>query len=124
MEQDWLKILSAKYTAVKPGGYFKLHPKKVYAEIWMGTHPTTPSLALSSGEDLQKHIKANEDKLVGKPILNSFGVDLLYLPKVLLLSMVDLKYYSSETRFGRLQKLCLSRIAPIMNLRGSCIRKT
>jgi hypothetical protein len=48
----------------------------------MGTYPTTPSLALGTGEDLQKHINANKEKLIGKPILNKFGADLPYLPKV------------------------------------------
>jgi mannose-6-phosphate isomerase len=48
----------------------------------MGTYPTTPSLVLGTGEDLQKHINANKEKLIGKPILNKFGADLPYLPKV------------------------------------------
>jgi mannose-6-phosphate isomerase len=48
----------------------------------MGTYPTTPSSILATGEDLQKHINANKVRLVGKPILDKFGVDLPYLPKV------------------------------------------
>jgi mannose-6-phosphate isomerase len=48
----------------------------------MGTYPTTPSLVLGSGEDLQTHINANKEKLIGKAILNKFGADLPYLPKV------------------------------------------
>jgi mannose-6-phosphate isomerase len=48
----------------------------------MGTYPTTPSLVLATGEELQKHINANEEKLIGQPILNEFGADLPYLPKV------------------------------------------
>lgn len=74
--------LAAKYAAATPGGHFKLDPKKEYAEMWMGTYPTTPSLLLSNGEDLQKHINANKENLMGKPILDKFGVDLPYLPKV------------------------------------------
>lgn len=50
--------------------------------MWMGTYPTTPSLVLSSGQDLQEHINENKEKLIGKPILDKFGVDLPYLPKV------------------------------------------
>jgi len=49
----------------------------------MGTYPTTPSLVLATGEDLQKHINANKGKLIGKPILNKVGVDLPFLPKVI-----------------------------------------
>jgi len=48
----------------------------------MGTYPTTPSLVLSSGEDLQKHLNANKEKLIGKAILDKFGTDLPFLPKV------------------------------------------
>ena len=46
----------------------------------MGTYPTTPSLVLGTGEDLQKHINANKEELIGKPILDKFGADLPYLP--------------------------------------------
>jgi len=41
-------------------------------------------LIRSSGTDkeLQKHINANKEKLIGKPILDKFGADLPFLPKV------------------------------------------
>jgi mannose-6-phosphate isomerase len=48
----------------------------------MGTYPTTPSTVLATGEDLQKHINANKEQLIGNPILTKFGADLPYLPKV------------------------------------------
>ena len=48
----------------------------------MGTYPTTPSKILATGEDLQKHLDANKDKLIGKPILSKFSTDLPFLPKV------------------------------------------
>lgn len=75
--------LAARYAAATPGGHFKLDESKEYAEQWMGTYPTTPSLVLETGEDLQKHLNANKDKLIGKSILNKFGTDLPYLPKIL-----------------------------------------
>jgi mannose-6-phosphate isomerase len=74
--------LAARYAAATPGRHFKLDESKEYAEMWMGTYPTIPSLVLSSGEDLQKHINANKEKLIGKSILNKFGADLPFLPKV------------------------------------------
>ncbi len=74
--------LAARYAAAAPGTRFQIDESKEYAEMWMGTYPTTPSLVLSSGEELQKHINANKEKLLGKPILNKFGVDLPFLPKV------------------------------------------
>lgn len=99
--------LAAKYAASTPGGNFKLDESKPYAEMWMvsesntlaaqgqilwlticnqGTYPTLPSMILKSGEDLQQHLNANKEKLIGKPILDKFGADLPYLPKVLLLA--------------------------------------
>lgn len=73
--------MAAKYAASTPGGHFKLEKDKEYAEMWMGTYPTTPSLILSTGEDLQKHLNANKEKFIGKPILEKFGTDLPFLPK-------------------------------------------
>ncbi|KAG4031664.1 hypothetical protein MFRU_008g00290 [Monilinia fructicola] len=75
--------LAAKFAASTPGGKFKLDESKEYAEMWMGTYPTTPSLILSTGQDLQEHLNANKEKLIGKPILDKFGADLPYLPKIL-----------------------------------------
>ena len=74
--------LAAKYAASTPNGKFNLDESKEYAEMWMGTYPTTPSSVLSSGEDLQKHIDVNKEKLVGESILRKFGADLPFLPKV------------------------------------------
>jgi mannose-6-phosphate isomerase len=50
--------------------------------MWCGTYPTILSLVLSSGEDLQKHLNANKEKLIGKAILDKFGTDFPYLPKI------------------------------------------
>lgn len=79
--------LAARYAAATPGGKFKLDESKEYAEMWMGTYPTTPSLVLSSGQDLQEHLNANKEILIGKPVLNKFGADLPFLPKVRGISM-------------------------------------
>jgi mannose-6-phosphate isomerase len=51
--------------------------------MWCGTYPTTPSSILSTGEDLQQHLNAHKEKLIGKPILEKFGTDLPFLPKIL-----------------------------------------
>merc|ERR1712093_717843 len=75
--------VAARYAAATPGGSFELDEKKEYAEQWMGTYPTTPSLVLSTGKDLQEHLNANKEALIGKPILSKFGADLPYLPKIL-----------------------------------------
>ncbi|PBP20081.1 mannose-6-phosphate isomerase [Diplocarpon rosae] len=75
--------LAARYAAATPGGHFKLDESKEYAEQWMGTYPTTPSLILSSSQDLQEHLNANKEALIGKSVLSKFGADLPYLPKIL-----------------------------------------
>lgn len=54
--------------------------------MWLGTYPTTPSKVLSSGEDLQRMLDANKEKLIGKPILAKFGSNLPFLPKILSIS--------------------------------------
>ncbi len=50
--------------------------------MWMGTYPVIPSHLLSTGENLQDVINANAEKLVGKTVLDKFGKDLPFLPKV------------------------------------------
>jgi mannose-6-phosphate isomerase len=51
--------------------------------MWCGTYPTTPSKLLSSGEDLQQHLNAHKEHLIGSSILQKFGTDLPFLPKIL-----------------------------------------
>lgn len=74
--------LAAKYAAAIPGRNFNLDSSKQYAEMWMGTYPTTPSKILGSGQDLQDHLNRNVDKLIGKEVAAKFGTDLPFLPKV------------------------------------------
>jgi mannose-6-phosphate isomerase len=74
--------LAARYAAASPGTKFQIDESKEYAEMWMGTYPTTPSSILATGEDLQQVINANKEKLIGKPVLSKFGANLPFLPKV------------------------------------------
>jgi len=75
--------LAARYAASTPGTHFKLDKTEQYAEMWMGTYPTTPSLILATGEDLQKYLDMHKERLIGTSILNKFGSELPYLPKIL-----------------------------------------
>ncbi|OWP01078.1 hypothetical protein B2J93_4810 [Marssonina coronariae] len=102
--------LVARFAAVTPGGHFKLDESKYYAEFgcalvcdlkcpiptrrsksfkedmhcqWMGTYPITPSLILSSRQDLQEYLKANREALIGNSILAKFGADLPFSLKIL-----------------------------------------
>ena len=47
----------------------------------MGTYPTNPSYVLSTGELLSDYIKKNP-QLIGKSVLDRFGPEIPYLPKV------------------------------------------
>lgn len=62
---------------------FKIDDSKPYAEMWMGTYPELPSYSLKTGEDLQEILNKNKDKLIGKTVLDKFGADLPFLPKIL-----------------------------------------
>ncbi|KAG8228285.1 hypothetical protein J437_LFUL006253 [Ladona fulva] len=53
-----------------------------YAELWMGTHPSGPSLLKDSGEKLEEWIKSNPETL-GSKVREAFGDQLPYLFKVL-----------------------------------------
>ncbi|KAF1810063.1 phosphomannose isomerase type I [Eremomyces bilateralis CBS 781.70] len=75
--------LAARLCAKVPGTDFKIDDSKEYAEMWMGTYPTTPSYVLSSGENLQDLLNANKEKLIGKTVLEKYGADLPFLSKIL-----------------------------------------
>ncbi|OCK73441.1 phosphomannose isomerase type I [Lepidopterella palustris CBS 459.81] len=75
--------LAAKYCAQTPGTDFRIEDNVEYAEMWMGTYPTTPSFVLSSGEKLQDVLNANKEKLIGRKVLSKYGSDLPFLPKIL-----------------------------------------
>lgn len=49
--------------------------------MWMGTYPRVPSYVLSTGEPLADVLKKNPD-LLGKSVVDKFGPDLPFLPKV------------------------------------------
>lgn len=104
---DWGKIGASSKVAQFafqsriPG--FKIDERSPYAEVfssvstvfwtagwyphklWMGTHPTSPSLVLSSREVLSKHL-ASHSYLIGEPIVKKFNAgngNLPFLFKVL-----------------------------------------
>ena len=53
-----------------------------YAELWMGTHPSGPSVITSSNEPLLNHLLNNVDSL-GDGEKKQFGTDLPFLFKAL-----------------------------------------
>lgn len=69
--------------AAKTNPDFKLENDKYYSEMWFGTYPDLPSYSMKTGENLQDILNANKEKLIGKPVLDKFGADLPFLPKIL-----------------------------------------
>ncbi|EKG11164.1 Mannose-6-phosphate isomerase type I [Macrophomina phaseolina MS6] len=74
---------AARVASKTPGTDFKIDESKPYAEMWYGTYPELPAYVLESGENLQDYINKNPDELLGKRVIQKFGHDLPYLPKVL-----------------------------------------
>lgn len=66
--------LSQRNSAVEEGD--------AYAELWMGTHPSGPSIVAASGTPLSHHLLQHEDCL-GEKEKQKFGTDLPFLFKAL-----------------------------------------
>ncbi|KKY28783.1 putative mannose-6-phosphate isomerase [Diplodia seriata] len=75
--------VAARLASKTPGTDFKLDESKPYAEMWYGTYPDLPAYVLETGENLQDFINKTPDELLGKTVIQRFGQDLPYLPKVL-----------------------------------------
>ncbi|KAL0572985.1 hypothetical protein V5O48_008976 [Marasmius crinis-equi] len=75
--------LAARLASKTPGTDFKIDENKPYAEMWFGTYPELPAYVLSTGGKLQDFIDKHPDELVGQSVLQKFGKDLPYLPKIL-----------------------------------------
>lgn len=90
--------MAARLCAKTPGTDFKIEDDKYYSEVWlicrrsedsvdnycqmwMGTYPSTPSYVISTGETLQEYLRKYPE-LLGKKVLDKFGGELPYLPKV------------------------------------------
>jgi hypothetical protein len=116
--------LAAQYAAVVPGTDFKIDETKEYAEMWMGTYPTTPSLILLTGEDLQQYINAHKEELMGKAVLDKFGADLPYLPKVRSDPIGIVSEVANNTRSFPLPRRYLSKSTQIRTWPRSCTRKS
>jgi len=88
-QYDWGKLGSSSKVAVfaQSAGLsgFRVDETKPYAELWMGTHPKSPSLISASGESLASYLSKNPS-LIGEKVIQKFGADdgnLPFLFKVL-----------------------------------------
>lgn len=55
--------------------------------MWMGTYPSNESHLLSTGEPLGEYLRKNP-QLVGKSVLDRWGAEIPFLPKVKLFNIV------------------------------------
>ncbi|KAH8999542.1 mannose-6-phosphate isomerase, partial [Lactarius akahatsu] len=88
-QYDWGKLGSASKVAVfaQSAGLsdFRVDETKPYAELWMGTHPKSPSFISASGETLASYLSKNHS-LIGEKVIQKFGAadgNLPFLFKVL-----------------------------------------
>ncbi|KAJ7173585.1 mannose-6-phosphate isomerase [Mycena filopes] len=88
-QYDWGKIGTsskvAQFAAASNIPGFRLDESAPYAELWMGTHPKSPSLVLESNAVLSEHLAAHPE-LIGKSVANRFDAsngNLPFLFKVL-----------------------------------------
>lgn len=49
--------------------------------MWMGTYPSVPTYVLSNGE-LLKDFLSKHPQLVGKGVMDRYGADIPFIPKV------------------------------------------
>ncbi|KAJ5708731.1 hypothetical protein N7488_008532 [Penicillium malachiteum] len=55
---------------------------QTYSEMWMGTYPSNQSYLITTGEPLGEYLKKNP-QLVGKSVLDRWGAEIPFLPKIL-----------------------------------------
>ncbi|KZT53367.1 mannose-6-phosphate isomerase [Calocera cornea HHB12733] len=80
---DWGKLGSASKAAeFATTTGFKVDESKPYAELWMGTHPNSPSSIYPDGTPLLSYLQAHPE-LLGAKVKEHFGLDLPFLFKVL-----------------------------------------
>ncbi|KAJ7708718.1 mannose-6-phosphate isomerase [Mycena rosella] len=80
---DWGKIGSsskvAQFASASKIPGFTLEETAPYAELWMGTHPKSPSHVLGSNAVLSKHLAAHPE-LIGKHVAGRFDTSTGNLP--------------------------------------------
>ncbi|KAF9483080.1 mannose-6-phosphate isomerase [Pholiota conissans] len=77
------KVAQFAASSQLPG--FQIDEAAPYAELWMGTHPKSPSLVRSTGQVLSEHL-ASHPELIGQKIIDKFSAgngNLPFLFKVL-----------------------------------------
>ncbi|KAF5316311.1 hypothetical protein D9619_006837 [Psilocybe cf. subviscida] len=88
-QYDWGKTGKgskvAEFAAASKVPGFSIDEHAPYAELWMGTHPKSPSRVASSHQDLAEHLAAHPE-LIGQEVIDKFDAgsgNLPFLFKVL-----------------------------------------
>ncbi|KAJ5671280.1 hypothetical protein N7507_000407 [Penicillium longicatenatum] len=66
----------------KTPGNEAIDDNQTYSEMWLGTYPSNPSHLLSTGEPLKEYLEKNP-QLVGKSVMDRWGAEIPFLPKIL-----------------------------------------
>ncbi|KAI0893085.1 mannose-6-phosphate isomerase [Annulohypoxylon nitens] len=75
--------LAAQLCAQTPGIDFQINDDEFYSEMWFGDYPDFPARKLDTGELLSDVIQRNKEQLLGQKVIEKFGSQLPYLPKIL-----------------------------------------
>ncbi|PHH67893.1 hypothetical protein CDD82_1018 [Ophiocordyceps australis] len=73
---------AARFAAATPSANLEIDPNKPYAELWMGTHPSNPSLHVDTGRSLLQLCSENQ-MLLSQAVAAKYGGRLPFLFKVL-----------------------------------------
>ncbi|KAJ5096025.1 hypothetical protein NUU61_005381 [Penicillium alfredii] len=85
-------------------GHARIDEAKMYSEMWMGTYPSNPSYLLPTGQLLADYLKKNP-QLVGKSVLDRWGPEIPFLPKILSFSKaLPLQIHPDLTLAAQLNK--------------------
>ncbi|KAI1207491.1 mannose-6-phosphate isomerase [Annulohypoxylon truncatum] len=75
--------LAAQLCAQTPGIDFHINDDEFYSEMWFGDYPDFPARKLETGELLSEVLKRDQEHLLGNKVVEKFGSELPYLPKIL-----------------------------------------
>ncbi|GAB1318015.1 hypothetical protein MFIFM68171_08225 [Madurella fahalii] len=62
---------------------FQIKDDEFYSEMWFGDYPDYPARVLKTGELLKDVLDKNQETLLGKKVIEQFGGQLPFLPKIL-----------------------------------------
>lgn len=124
--------LAAQLCEKTPGTGFEIKDDQPYSEMWFGDYPDFPARKLDTGELLKDVLERHKEELLGKKVIEEFGGQLPYLPKVSRARVFHgtrtgvsaNELYYTPTRSCQSPRHCRSRSTPTRTWRASCTRRT